>query len=93
MNVFNAWRNRDMPLKFIIALLAAFAFAIGSFGAADAAAKKRAKKASRPSVRVLTVRPADPYAVYWAGSYVGSDVDPNIRFQLLREFQFQMNNR
>jgi hypothetical protein len=82
-----------MSLKLIVALHATATLTITTFGTVDAAAKKSAKKLVRPSARVLVVRPVDPCAVYWAGTYVGRDCDPNIRGTLIREFQFRMNNR
>ena len=35
---------------------------------------------------------ADPYAVCWAGTYIGRDPDPNVRTQLLWDFQSGMGN-
>jgi hypothetical protein len=34
----------------------------------------------------------DPNAVYYGGTYAGSDPDPNIRAALIREFGRQMRN-
>ena len=82
-----------MSLRLIITLLAILTLTVGTFGTADAVAKKRGKKLVRSSEHAFVTRPVDPYAVYWAGTYVGSDPDPNIRAQLLREFQLQMHRR
>lgn len=35
---------------------------------------------------------ADPYAVCWAGTYIGRDPDPHVRAQMLWDFQAGMAN-
>jgi hypothetical protein len=35
---------------------------------------------------------ADPYAVCWAGTYIGRDPDPHVRAQMLLDFQAGLAN-
>jgi hypothetical protein len=35
---------------------------------------------------------ADPYAVCWAGTYIGRDPDPHVRAQMLWDFQAGLAN-
>jgi hypothetical protein len=81
-----------MPLKFVAVLIAAVLFVAGAVGAVEAKSKHRAKPGVR-APRYVVVPQRDPYAVYYAGTYVGSDPDPRIRAGLLREFMQQMGNR
>ena len=64
---------------FVSAIAAASLLATPAF-----AAKASKKKMAAPKAHVS--QPQRPDAVYsWDGRYLGSDPDPNIRFQLMRD--------
>ena len=77
----------SLPLKVLASIVVAiFAFA----SPADAAKKIKQKKIAASSTTTRTnsqhpgtnLVPAGP--LYFSGVYLGDDLDPNIRFQLLR---------
>jgi hypothetical protein len=57
--------------------------------AANAATKhhRRPHATANESPSVLRNPCADPYAVCWAGTYIGRDPDANVRSQMLWDFQ------
>jgi len=79
-----------MPLRTIAVLVAAL---LAATAAASAAAATKMKRHPKRAPRYIMVPPPDPYAVYVAGTYVGSDPDPRIRASLIREFYQRMQNR
>jgi hypothetical protein len=87
----NEFQEDQMGLRLILAGLIAVSLA----GTAAAGAPKHPKRhrATAPAVRVVPNNPcADPYAVCWAGNYIGRDPDPNVRSQLLWDFQAGLPN-
>lgn len=78
----------SLPLKVLAATLAA-AFVLAS--SVDAATTRKHKKVAassttahtNPRERGTNLVPAGP--LYFSGTYLGDDPDPNIRFQLLRD--------
>ena len=81
-------------LAVVLALfVAAATFAAGT---AEAAKKKhpRVAKTVRPAVTHQVIgTPADPYAVYASGTYIGRDPDPAVRRQMLMDFYGGLGNR
>jgi hypothetical protein len=77
-------------------LLAGLVVASLAGSVADAAPKhqKRLRAVSAAAVgRSVPSNPcADPYAVCWAGTYIGRDPDPGVRSQLLWNFQSGLSN-
>jgi hypothetical protein len=71
-------------MKTIVLALAVFGLLLANPAAAAKAQKKQHVRAALQ--RIKPYPPRDPYAVYTAGAYVGSDPDPTIRAQLIREF-------
>ena len=76
-----------MNLKMVVAAFAALSLLSV---AAQATPKKLRSAGSAGRVRAKSLPPADvnrrdPNAVYFAGTYVGSDPDPRVRAQMLRE--------
>jgi hypothetical protein len=54
---------------------------------------KRPHATVAPVARSVASNPcADPYAVCWAGNYIGRDPDPRVRSQLLWDFQSGLSN-
>jgi hypothetical protein len=85
--------NRMDRILFAVCLLAALAIC----GATNAATKhhKRPRAAATESLAVTSGprdRCADPYAVCWAGTYIGRDPDPHVRAMLLWDFQAGLAN-
>jgi hypothetical protein len=73
----------SLPLK-IFAAIVVGAFALAS--PAEAAKKHKNKKAASASTsteRGTNLFPAGP--LYFSGTYLGDDPDPNIRFQIWRD--------
>jgi hypothetical protein len=77
-----------MALKLMLACLIGGCLACG-VAAADPRKFKRPRLAAPLAPEQAAPRNpcADPYAVCSAGTYLGRDPDPNVRFQLLLEFE------
>ena len=70
-----------LPIKLAIsAVCLAFVFASPA-----EAAKRKSHAASRQQVRTIDMYPARSTAVYYGDKYLGSDPDPRIRHELLRD--------
>lgn len=83
-----------MKLKLLIVTLAL------SLATIPANAEKHARKrlhlrAPTSSIETPEAKypPSDPYAVWVAGTYVGRDPDPRVRAELMRQFNFNLDNR
>jgi hypothetical protein len=62
-------------------------------GGAAHAESKQQKPPRASATRAAPANPcADPYAVCWAGTYVGRDPDPRVRLQILWDFQQGLRN-
>jgi hypothetical protein len=66
-------------LKILSVAITAVALMVG----AAQAEKVSKKKTPRPKAETVQVQP--PVIYGWAGQYRGTDPDPNIRFQLMRD--------
>jgi hypothetical protein len=66
---------------------------LGSVAHAQAKDQKRPQAVRTQSAPPVSKNPcADPYAVCWAGNYIGRDPDPRVRAQLLWDFQAGLPN-
>ena len=80
-----------MALRLMLAGL--IAASLGGTAAAGAPKHPKRHHATAAAVRAVSNNPcADPHAVCWAGNYIGRDPDPNVRSQLLWDFQSGLSN-
>jgi hypothetical protein len=79
-------------MRSVLACLLA-ASVLGTMVQAEAKDQKRPQAARAQSAPPVSKNPcADPYAVCWAGNYIGRDPDPRVRAQLLWDFQAGLQN-
>jgi hypothetical protein len=86
--------NSKPNLKLLVLVVGALSL----LGATEAAAKSKHKRvpaqtpaysADSPEARYRN----DPYAVWYAGTYVGRDPDPRVRASMIREFIHNFDSR
>jgi hypothetical protein len=65
---------------------------LGVNASVEAKDQKRPHAVRAQSAPVSKNPCADPYAVCWAGNYIGRDPDPRVRAQLLWDFQAGLPN-
>jgi hypothetical protein len=86
--------NINSKLKLLVGIVSA----VSLLGVGGAAAKSKHKQvhaqtpaysADSPEARYRN----DPYAVFYAGTYVGRDPDPRVRASMIREFIHNFDSR